>query len=86
LAFCKTQGCNFSFQHFFVPTHSLCFSISTAVLWVFVVVQAMRKIPDPPGPSEYSSRHEFWARLAAADMLMTAVTGWVFYWMAFVAR
>jgi putative membrane protein len=64
----------------------LCFSVSTTFLWVFVVVQALRKIPDPPGPSTYSARHKFWARLAAADMLLTAVTGWIFYWFAFVAK
>ena len=64
----------------------LCFSISTAVLWVFVVVQALRKIPRSARAVGLQPRHRFWARLAAADLLMTAVTGWVFYWLAFVAR
>lgn len=63
----------------------LCFAVSTAVLWVFVIVQALRKVPVPPRPCEYSRRHAFWAWLAAADMIMTALTGWVFYWLAFVA-
>lgn len=63
----------------------LVFAVSTAVLWVFVTVQALRKIPNPPGPSAYSRRHIFWARLAAVDMVLTAVTGWWFYWVAFVA-
>ena len=61
----------------------LFFAISTAVLWVFVIVQALRKIPHPPGPCEYSERHIFWGKLAAIDMFMTALTGWIFYLLAF---
>ncbi len=29
--------------------------------------------------------HRRWGKLAAIDMLLTALTGWLFYWMAFVA-
>jgi putative membrane protein len=61
----------------------LFFAITTAALWIFVIVQALRKIPKPPGPCEYSSRHLFWGKLAAVDMFMTALTGWVFYLLAF---
>jgi uncharacterized membrane protein YozB (DUF420 family) len=64
----------------------LVFSISTTFLWAFVVVGALRNIPSPPGPSPYSPRHKFWARIAAIDLLLTAVTGWMFYWLAFAAR
>ena len=62
----------------------LVFAVSTALLWVFVIVQALRKIPVPAGPSAYSRRHAVWGWLAAVDMLCTAVTGWIFYWLAFV--
>jgi len=62
----------------------LVFAVSTALLWVYVVVQALRKIPSPPGPSPYSRTHIFWARLAAWDMALTSVTGWVFYVVAFI--
>lgn len=63
----------------------LVFSISTAFLWAYVVAGALRNIPVPPGPSPYSRRHIFWARLAAIDLALTAITGWIFYWLAFVA-
>jgi len=63
----------------------LIFSISTFVLWIYVVAGALRNIPRPPGPSAYSHRHMFWARLAAIDLVLTALTGWIFYWLAFVA-
>ena len=63
----------------------LLFAITTTVLWVYVVVQALRKIPNPPGPCAYSSKHIFWARLAVIDMILTALTGCLFYCLAFVA-
>jgi len=63
----------------------LVFSISTFFLWLYVVTGALRNIPRPPGPSSYSRRHTFWARLAAIDLVLTALTGWIFYWLAFVA-
>jgi len=63
----------------------LFFAVTTAFLWVFVIVQALRKIPDPPGPSAYSVPHKRWAWIAAIDMGFTALTGWIFYCLAFVA-
>ncbi len=63
----------------------LLFAVPTAVLWVGVILGAVRKFPRPAAPSGYSRRHIFWARLAAAGMLLTSLTGWVFYWLAFVA-
>ncbi len=63
----------------------LTFAVSTTVLWVFVIVQALREFPRPPQPNEYGPRHKFWARIAAVDLCLTALTGWIFYWLAFVA-
>ncbi len=63
----------------------LVFAISTSVLWIFVIVQALRKFPQQPMPNEYSPRHKFWATLAAVDLSLTALTGWTFYWLAFVS-
>jgi uncharacterized membrane protein YozB (DUF420 family) len=63
----------------------LCCAIPTPILWVYVIVQAWRRFPRPAQPSEYGQHHIFWAKLAAVGMWLTAVTGWVFYWLAFVA-
>ena len=62
----------------------LSFAVTTVVLWPVVLVRAWRKFPRPPMPGRHSASHRFWARLAALDMLATAITGWVFYWLAFV--
>lgn len=61
------------------------FAISTAVLWIYVLAWALRNIPHPPRPGAWSARHRFWARLAALDMLATAITGCTFYFFAFIA-
>lgn len=70
--------------HYSLAVH-LFFAIPTAFLWLVVVVRAMRNFPKPPIPGPHSSSHRFWASLAAFEMVMTAVTGWVFYWLAFAA-
>jgi len=63
----------------------LCFAVPTPLLWIFVIVRALQKFPQPVTPSEYSLRHMLWGKIAAISMFMTAITGWVFYWLAFVA-
>jgi hypothetical protein len=63
----------------------LFFAIPTAVLWLMVVIRALRRFPSPPTPGPHSRSHTFWGWLAAFETLMTAVTGWTFYWLAFVA-
>lgn len=63
----------------------LFFAVSSAVLWMVVIVRALRNFPNPPVPGPHSAWHRRYAMLAAIDMLCTAVTGWVFYYLAFVA-
>ena len=68
-----------------VLTVHLVFAVSTAVLWVGVIIAALRKFPRPPRPSSHSATHRWWAWLAAVDMVLTTLTGWLFYWLAFAA-
>jgi putative membrane protein len=62
----------------------LFFALTTVVLWIVVTVGALRKFPDPPLPNEHSVWHRRLGWLAAIDMLLTTLTGWVFYVLAFV--
>ncbi|MFO0906465.1 MAG: DUF420 domain-containing protein [Pirellulales bacterium] len=64
----------------------LFFAIPTLVLWVVVIVQALRHFPAPPVPGAHSLAHKRLGWLASIGMTFTAATGWVFYWMAFVAK
>lgn len=68
-----------------VLTVHLCFAVSTTVLWIVVVARAVRRFPSPPAPGGHSPWHRRWAKLAALDMIATSVTGWLFYYLAFVA-
>jgi putative membrane protein len=54
------------------------------ILWPVTIVLALRKFPNPPAPGAHSPTHIRLARLAALDMLLTSITGWIFYWLAFV--
>lgn len=64
----------------------LVFAVSTLVLWSWVVWEAWKRFPTPPVPGPHGPRHRVMARLAAIDLLLTAVTGTFFYWIAFVVR
>ena len=63
----------------------LCFAVPTVVLWTIVIVQALRHFPSPAASGSHSRSHRFWAWIGAIQMLGTTVTGWAFYWLAFVA-
>jgi putative membrane protein len=64
----------------------LSFAIPTLLLWVYVVVAALRKFAKPAAPGPHSAAHARTGMLASGGMFLTAVTGWIFYWMAFVAE
>lgn len=63
----------------------LCFAIPTLVIWIGVVVAALRHFSHPPAPGAHSRSHAFWGMLGVGGMVLTSVTGWIFYYLAFVA-
>lgn len=63
----------------------LVFSISTLFVWIYVLAGALKNFADPPVPNAYSPWHKFWGWIATVDLTLTAVSGWVFYWLAFAA-
>lgn len=62
------------------------FSLLTSVLWVATLSSAWMAFPRPPRPSPFSRAHRFLGWLATGGMFATAITGWIFYYLAFVAR
>lgn len=62
----------------------LVFAVTTLVLWPIVIIRAIRGFGWSPRPNAHSAWHLRWARVATFDLLATAVTGWVFYVVAFV--
>lgn len=64
----------------------LLFAIPTPLIWGYTILGAVRHFSkDDPKPNDFSEKHRLWGRIAAAAMFMTATTGCVFYWMAFIA-
>jgi hypothetical protein len=63
----------------------LLFAIPTPFLWIVIIVRALRGFPVPAQPSGHSGTHKFWGQLGVFSMTATAITGWVFYYLAFVA-
>jgi putative membrane protein len=62
----------------------LLFAIPTPFVWTYVVSTALMRFPLPASPSTFSGHHKKVAWFASFMMLMTAVTGWIFYTLAFV--
>ncbi|MDA7950869.1 MAG: DUF420 domain-containing protein [Pirellulaceae bacterium] len=63
----------------------LFFAIPTPFIWAFTITQALRKFPNPPAPNSYSSTHKIYAYLSTIGLFGTTITGWVFYYLAFIA-
>jgi uncharacterized membrane protein YozB (DUF420 family) len=62
----------------------LIFAVPTPLIWVYTIVMALRRFPDPPQPSDDSPHHKRWGWVSAIMMCATAATGWVFYVLAFI--
>ncbi len=63
----------------------LLFSVTAAVSLLVTVFLAIKHFPSPPAPSAHSLIHRTMGRVSAISLAMTAITGWIFYWLAFVA-
>lgn len=62
----------------------LCFAITTPILWLVTIALAMWKFPNPPVPGRHSRLHAVLGSVSAIDLILTSLTGVVFYYMAFV--
>lgn len=63
----------------------LLFAVSTPVLWAVTIVLALKRMPRPPAPCQHSQLHKKLGWLSVLDLVLTAVTGLLFYYRAFIA-
>ena len=61
------------------------FAISTSLLLFMTVIRALKNFPNPPQPTRYSLQHKKIGKLSAIGLTLTSTTGWLFYYLAFVA-
>ena len=64
----------------------LLFAIPTPFVWGYVIVMGLRKFKTGFQQGSYNRTHRILGRIAAAFMFLTAITGWIFYYLAFVAK
>ena len=64
----------------------LLFAGTTPFLWATTILFAWRRMPSPPQPCAHSRLHKLLGWASTADLVMTSVTGLVFYYVAFVSR
>jgi uncharacterized membrane protein YozB (DUF420 family) len=64
--------------------HVIC-AVFTLILWVWTIWAALKRIPSPARPSSYSTTHKKLGWASTIGMFLTSITGWIFYWLAFVA-
>lgn len=63
----------------------LIFAISTPLLWGATIVLALKRIPKPPAPCDHSRLHKTLGWMSVVDLVLTSVTGLLFYYRAFMA-
>lgn len=62
----------------------LIFAVSTPFFWGVTIVLALRKFSNPPQPSAHSKTHKTLGWISAIDITLTAITGLLFYYVAFM--
>ena len=63
----------------------LVFAVTTPLLWVITIWMAWRQFASPLKPGAHSQLHRRLGWLSTIDVTLTAVTGLIFYYVAFVA-
>jgi len=57
----------------------LIFAVSTFIGWTWLVIKSARIYPESFG----AFNHKKWGKLIFLDIVLTAATGWMMYWMVF---
>lgn len=64
--------------------HLVC-SISTVLLLTVTIILALKRFTRTPRPGQHSSLHKRLGKLTTAGLFLTSITGWCFYYLAFIA-
>ncbi len=63
----------------------LFFAISTPFIWGYTLIKALKQFGNPVTPNDYLSAHRKRGKLSFLFLCLTTLTGWIFYYLAFVA-
>ena len=62
----------------------LLFAVTTPLLWLATIILALRRFDNPPKPGLHSRFHKTLGWASTADLVLTSITGLIFYYVAFV--
>ena len=62
--------------------HVVFLSASLAI-WLGLLIAALRRVPEPPGPCDFGPTYLFWIVLLALQTFLAALTGWEFYMLSY---
>lgn len=62
----------------------LVFAVTTPFLWFTTLALALRRFASPPSPGIHSQTHKILGWLSTFDITLTAITGLIFYYVAFM--
>ncbi|MCH9813003.1 MAG: DUF420 domain-containing protein [Epsilonproteobacteria bacterium] len=64
----------------FVFAIHLFFAITSFGGWLWLLIKSSKRYP-----KHFEFNHKKWGKLIFADVVLTAITGWILYWMTFAA-
>lgn len=59
------------------------FLATSCLIWFVLLIAAIRRIPNPPGPCEFGPTYLFWIVLLGLQTFLAMLTGWEFYMLAY---
>lgn len=71
------------FLNFMIYFHTF-LSITTSIIWIFLIIASLIKFGKNPRPGKFSKTHRFWGKIGMWDMGLTCVTGLILYVYGFV--
>lgn len=66
-------------------TFHIVIASATFLIWLATLRGALKYFSNEAIPNQYSKHHKWLGRIGTLLMCTTAITGWIFYYLAFVA-
>lgn len=72
------------FLNFIIYLHTF-LSITTSIIWIYLVIASLKKFGKDPKPGKLSRTHRLWGKIGMWDMALTCITSLMVYVYGFVS-